>query len=77
MNSIIRLFGTQEKEIQILIRKRLTKKEFKIIKFMLDDRDAEDVMRKLNLDQERYDELKKSALKKLQNIDETLSQNLH
>jgi predicted phosphoribosyltransferase len=54
-----------EDAIIMILKRRLTKKEFKILKFMVEDV-AEEVQReRLSLDEKRYQEVKTRALKKI------------
>jgi hypothetical protein len=65
--SIKKLTAPLKKEdaLIMILKRRLTKKEFKILKYMVEDI-AEEVQReKLSLDEKRYQEVKTKALKKI------------
>ncbi len=54
-----------EEELLTILKKRLTKKEFKILMFLADETAEEIQLEKLNLDEKRYQEVKTKALKKV------------
>ena len=54
-------------EYILTIRRRLTKKEYKILLFGCEENiDVTDIIDRLNLDERRYKDLYKSALKKIE-----------
>lgn len=55
---------SEEALIEIL-KKRLTKKEFKVLMLMVDSVSKEEQLQKLSLDEKRYEEVKTKALKKV------------
>ena len=55
----------EEAELIDILKKRLTKKEYKILMFTLQDRDIKEQLEKLSLDTKRYDEIKNKLLKKI------------
>jgi hypothetical protein len=63
-----------EEEIKEILKKRLTKKEYKILIFMLEDKLMKDQLEKLSLDTKRYEEIKIKLFKKInfQNLKEEL-----
>lgn len=54
-----------EEELKDVLKTRLTKKEFKVLKGKVENIPQEDVMAKLNLDGEQYAELFAKIIKKL------------
>jgi MOSC domain-containing protein YiiM len=54
-----------EDEVIMILKKRLTKKEFKILQYLSQDMDESQQRDKLSLTQERYDAVKTKALKKI------------
>lgn len=54
-----------EEELKDVLKTRLTKKEFKVLKGKVENTPQEDVMAKLNLDGEQYAELFTKLIKKL------------
>jgi len=55
---------SEEALIEIL-KKRLTKKEFKVLMLIVDSVSKEEQLQKLSLDEKRYEEVKTKALKKV------------
>ena len=55
----------EEKELIEVLKIKLTKKEFKLLKAWADATSQEDIRRNLNLDEERYGELSGKLIKKL------------
>ena len=54
-----------EDEVIMILKKRLTKKEFKILQYLSHDMDEIQQRDKLSLTQERYDAVKTKALRKI------------
>ncbi len=54
-----------EGSLHEILKRRLTKKEFKILLALSQNEDIEALCQKLNLDQERYEEIKLRLLKKI------------
>ena len=54
-----------EDELIMILKKRLTKKEFKILMFTLENLPTEEQLQKLSLDKKRYEEVKTKAFKKI------------
>ena len=54
-----------EDELIEILKKRLTKKEFKVLMLIIDGADKEEQMKKLSLDEKRYNEVRTKALKKV------------
>ena len=54
-----------ENELIAILKKRLTKKEFKILMLTVENAPKEEQLKKLSLDEKRYDEVKTKALKKV------------
>ncbi|HIP60659.1 MAG TPA: hypothetical protein EYH01_09555 [Campylobacterales bacterium] len=54
-----------EDELIEILKRRLTKKEFKILMMSVENRPKEEQLKKLSLDEKRYDEVKTKALKKV------------
>lgn len=54
----------EEALIEIL-KKRLTKKEYKVLMMIVENRPKQEQYEKLSLDEERYEEVKTKALKKV------------
>ncbi len=54
-----------EDELIEILKKRLTKKEFKLVMLLVDETSKEEQMKKLSLDEKRYDEVRTKALKKV------------
>jgi len=48
-----------------ILKKRLTKKEFKVLILLVEEVSREDQLAKLSLDEKRYEEVKTKALKKV------------
>ena len=57
----------EERELQQILKKRLTKKEIKVINGTFSDVEEEHVLRDLNLSKDRFDEIYESAVKKIKN----------
>jgi hypothetical protein len=55
---------TQEELIAVL-RRKLTKKEYKILCFIAEDLSLDEQLKKLSLDEKRYEEVKIKAFKKI------------
>jgi len=55
----------EEKELKEVLKVKLTKKEFKLLKSWADGTSQDEVSEKLNLDEERYGELSIKLIKKL------------
>ena len=56
----------EESEVKLILRKRLTKKEYKILFFDIDNNiSKQELMEKLSIDETRFKELKESISKKL------------
>ncbi|MEA2028688.1 MAG: hypothetical protein U9N49_06905 [Campylobacterota bacterium] len=55
----------EEDELKTVLKKRLTKKEFKIIEYNIANLPMDEKLSNLNIDQERYDVLEKGLIKKL------------
>jgi hypothetical protein len=54
-----------EEELIKILKKRLTKKEFKLYKFKSEDNTKEYICKELNLDDKRYEEISITVLKKI------------
>jgi len=54
-----------EEELKEVLKVKLTKKEFKLLKSWADGTSLEEVSEKLHLDEERYGELSTKLIKKL------------
>lgn len=55
----------EEEELLAVLKVKLTKKEFKLLKAWADARSQKDIQTSLNLDEERYGELSGKLIKKL------------
>ena len=55
----------EEDELLEVLKVKLTKKEFKLLKYWADDITQEKIQSALNLDEERYGELSTKLIKKL------------
>ena len=55
----------EEDELKMVLKKRLTKKEFKIIEYNIANLPMDEKLAKLNIDRERFDALEKGLIKKL------------
>ncbi len=55
----------EEEELKEVLKTRLTKKEFKVLKGKVENIPQEDIMTKLNLDDKQYAELFAKIVKKL------------
>lgn len=54
-----------EEILREILKKRLTKKEFKILLYSCEDMSDLELMEKLSLDEKRFNEVKTKALKKV------------
>ena len=54
-----------EEELISILKKRLTKKEFKVMMFLVEELPKEEQLQELSLDEKRYEEVKTKALKKV------------
>ncbi len=54
-----------EDELIAILKKRLTKKEFKVLMMTVENAPKQEQLQKLSLDEKRYDEVKTKALKKV------------
>ncbi len=54
-----------EEELRLILKRRLTKKEYKILFFTMDSLDEEEICSKLHLTRQRYAELQKRIRIKL------------
>lgn len=54
-----------EDELIEILKKRLTKKEFKVMLLIIEGTEKEEQLQKLSLDEKRYEEVKTKALKKV------------
>jgi reverse gyrase len=54
-----------EDELILILKKRLTKKEFKVLIFTLENLPLDEQLKKLSLDKKRYKEIKTKAFKKI------------
>jgi len=55
----------EEKELTEVLKVKLTKKEFKLLKSWANEMPSEELQAKLSLDEERYGELSTKLIKKL------------
>ena len=55
----------EEEELTEVLKVKLTKKEFKLLKAWTDAKSQKDIQTSLNLDEERYGELSSKLIKKL------------
>ncbi len=55
----------KEESLHEVLKRRLTKKEFKILWALSQKEDIDTLCRKLNLDEKRYEEIKVRLLKKI------------
>ncbi len=55
----------EEEKLKEILKKRLTKKEFKILTYLCEGVEEQEQMQKLSLDEKRYKEVKTKALKKV------------
>ena len=53
------------KELEMTLKAKLTKKEYKLLLAMAEDQPIEALKSKLKLDDERYDEIRQKLIKKL------------
>ena len=54
-----------EDELIEVLKRKLTKKEFKVLMLTVENMPKEEQLKKLSLDEKRYDEVKTKALKKV------------
>ena len=54
-----------EDELIEVLKRKLTKKEFKVLMLTVENAPKEEQLKKLSLDEKRYDEVKTKALKKV------------
>jgi len=64
IKSIVGILKSDEQLTEVLKRK-LTKKEFKYYKLKLEKNDEETIVKELNCDMERFEEIKKQTILKL------------
>jgi predicted hydrolase (HD superfamily) len=55
----------KEEELSKVLKVKLTKKEFKVLKAWANDEDVQPLLEKLGMDEERYGELSLKLIKKL------------
>jgi ABC-type uncharacterized transport system substrate-binding protein len=55
----------KEEELIEILKRKLTKKEFKVLMMTVSNIPKEEQLQKLSLDEKRYDEVKTKALKKI------------
>lgn len=55
----------EEEALKLALKAKLTKKEFKLLNAWADNADIDTLKNKLNLDEERYEELSQKLIKKL------------
>ena len=55
----------EENELKEVLKVRLTKKEFKLLQSWVDETPKAEISEKLNLDEEKYEELSTKLIKKL------------
>jgi predicted hydrolase (HD superfamily) len=55
----------EEEELSKVLKVKLTKKEFKVLKAWANDEDVQPLLEKLGMDEERYGELSLKLIKKL------------
>jgi hypothetical protein len=55
----------EENELREVLKVRLTKKEFKLLQSWVDETPKAEMLEKLNLDEEKYQELSDKVIKKL------------
>jgi len=55
----------EEEELLAVLKVKLTKKEFKLLKGWAEETDMKEIQSKLNLDEEHYGELSSKLIKKL------------
>ena len=56
------------KEIEMVVRRRLTKKEFKVLRFECEEGSIDELMERLNIDMKRLDEIKRNIHRKLSSL---------
>ena len=54
-----------EEELRSILKRKLTKKEYKVLCFIVDETPKDEQLQKLSLDEERYEEVKTKAFKKI------------
>jgi FixJ family two-component response regulator len=64
-----------EEELRLVLKKKLTKKEFKLLEAWSHEVSQPEIMEKLNLQEERYQEMRQHLIKKLNQ--EKLKQHLY
>ncbi len=66
-NNIKKLTSPLKKEEELIeiLKRKLTKKEFKVLMMTVSNIPKEEQLQKLSLDEKRYDEVKTKALKKI------------
>lgn len=67
MDNINKLVGDlrPEDELKEVLKRRLTKKEFKYFKLLIDGCSKEDMLKELNCDDERFEEISKQTILKI------------
>ncbi len=80
IDEIIKKYITESKKMDeavSIVRRRLTKKEFKVLLYgCKDDMVINDIIKRLNLNEERYIKLYNSALKKIKVLAESNELNI-
>lgn len=64
INKIVGILKEND-ELEEVLKRRLTKKEFKFYKLKIDTQDDDAMMKELNCDSERLEEIKKQTILKL------------
>lgn len=64
INKIVGILKEND-ELEEVLKRRLTKKEFKFYKLKIDNQDDTTMIKELNCDTERFDEIKKQTILKL------------
>jgi len=54
-----------EDELKLILKRKLTKKEYKVLKFSVENRPLEEQLEKLSMDEKRYEEVKIKTFKKI------------
>ena len=54
-----------QKELELILKARLTKKEFKLLKLLASNFKEEDIKKKLNFNQEEFNRVSNNLIKKL------------
>ena len=67
VNDIKKIVGNLKNDIQLteILKRKLTKKEFKYYKLKLENMDEEAIAKELSCDMERFEEIKKQTIVKL------------